>query len=662
MKAKLYQEILDGAPSARIVVIGDFAIDFYYEIDGEPESELVSVETGDIISQATGVRFEAGGAANVCVNIVSLGAGRVEAIGWVGTDRFAPVLKGVLADQGVETGNLVSGDGLVTPVYTKVMKDGEETMRIDLGSVQKPSKADIERMIELVRHRVPEADGIIVNQQIAQGCMTDPGFITPLGEILQEAARRIPVVVDSRDISDLFSGAIRKLNQAEAYRIVSSEDTPVPRDAEWNPSATATLARLLRERWSSPVVITRGKYGAVVADTPREGATNGSSVDPEVGPSDRGSSDAPSDIAAIEGIRRSGPTDTVGAGDSFLAGMTVALSGRRSLADAARLGTIAAAVTVTKLHRTGTATPEEVFKVATEGDYLYHPEAIAPSLGDRTFEIISPFDPPMPRYVIFDHDGTISTLREGWEAVMRRHMFRSIVGDPPRCRPERQTEIRREIDTFIEETTGVQTIIQMHGLVDMVRRFGLIPEEEIQDPPAYKADYTADLRRGVDLRLSHLQVGLRSIEDFTMKGVLPFLDELKRRGVTLFLASGTDQPDTIKEAQALGYADLFTEIHGSVDDISNDPKALVLSRLLDDIPAKERSRVCVIGDGPVEMREGRKRGCVTIGVISDEVRRYGWNNSKRQRLVTAGASILIPDFADWVSIVALLWGESKHEA
>ena len=51
------------------------------------------------------------------------------------------------------------------------------------------------------------------------------------------------------------------------------------------------------------------------------------------------------------------------------------------------------------------------------------------------------------------------------------------------------------------------------------------------------------------------------------------------------------------------------------------------------------------GDGPVEIRATHKRGGATVGVASDEVRRFGLNRDKRARLVRAGADVIIPDFS-----------------
>ena len=63
--------------------------------------------------------------------------------------------------------------------------------------------------------------------------------------------------------------------------------------------------------------------------------------------------------------------------------------------------------------------------------------------------------------VLFDFDGTISTLRTGWEEVMRTVMFRYLShGQAP------SPALRAEIDAYIEESTGIQTIYQMKWLAE----------------------------------------------------------------------------------------------------------------------------------------------------------------------------------------------------
>ncbi len=95
-----------------------------------------------------------------------------------------------------------------------------------------------------------------------------------------------------------------------------------------------SAAERLYERYRKPLFITRGSRGSVVTD-------------------DKGISE----ISSLMIISR---TDTVGAGDSYLAGAAAALAAGYSIETAGELGTFTAGVTVQKLFQTGTATPEEI--------------------------------------------------------------------------------------------------------------------------------------------------------------------------------------------------------------------------------------------------------------------------------------------------------------
>ena len=63
----------------------------------------------------------------------------------------------------------------------------------------------------------------------------------------------------------------------------------------------------------------------------------------------------------------------------------------------------------------------------------------------------------------------------------------------------------------------------------------------------------------------------------------------------------------------------------------------------------------VFGDGPVEIRECRKRNGLAVGVASDEIRRHGLNPDKRTRLVKAGAHAIVPDFSQHDRLSRLLF-------
>ncbi len=149
--------------------------------------------------------------------------------------------------------------------------------------------------------------------------------------------------------------------------------------------------------------------------------------------------------------------------------------------------------------------------------------------------------------------------------------------------------------------------------------------------------------------------GELSLEDFTLKNAVLFLEKLHTAGVKLYLASGTDEADVKSEAQVLGNDHLFEgRIYGAVGDITKEAKKIVLDRILDSIGESALGKVATFGDGPVEMRETNKRGGISIGVASNELRRYGLNESKRTRLIKAGADVIIPDFSQVSQILSLL--------
>ena len=160
----------------------------------------------------------------------------------------------------------------------------------------------------------------------------------------------------------------------------------------------------------------------------------------------------------------------------------------------------------------------------------------------------------------------------------------------------------------------------------------------------------------VKRRIAKLKSGELDVGDCTLKGATVFLRELRARGVRLYLVSGTDQADTRAEAEALGYAELFDGgIEGALGDVREFSKKMVIERIMRE-HRLEGAELAVFGDGPVEMRECRKRGGLAVGVASNEVRRFGLNLEKRARLVTAGAHLIAPDFSQGKTLLSLLFG------
>ena len=73
------------------------------------------------------------------------------------------------------------------------------------------------------------------------------------------------------------------------------------------------------------------------------------------------------------------------------------------------------------------------------------------------------------RAAIFDFDGTFSTLRCGWEQVMRPLMLEVLSGGSADAAP---AELQREVDEYIDASTGIQTVYQMRWLAQRAQQAG----------------------------------------------------------------------------------------------------------------------------------------------------------------------------------------------
>ena len=254
------------------------------------------------------------------------------------------------------------------------------------------------------------------------------------------------------------------------------------------------------------------------------------------------------------------------------------------------------------------------------------------------------------RQVLFDFDGTLSLLRQGWEGVMVPMMLEAICGDSP------TPEIAREVEDYVDRSTGILTIRQMEWLAKAARRYGKSPA--VLTAGAYKSMYLQRLMVFVNERMACLAQGKSLPDDYLVAGARLFIGELARRGARLYLASGTDHADVLREAKALGLLACFDGgVYGALDDDEAHAKERVIQRMMDQNQLAG-DELLIVGDGPVEIREGKRRGALTLGVASDELVHYGWNPRKAARLQEAGADLLVADFTHTADLIALLYQEA----
>lgn len=243
------------------------------------------------------------------------------------------------------------------------------------------------------------------------------------------------------------------------------------------------------------------------------------------------------------------------------------------------------------------------------------------------------------RAVLFDFDGTLSLVREGWPEVMIPMMVDILQQTPTK---ETREELFPKVEEFVMRLNGKQTIYQMIQLAEEVTKRGGTPREALD----YKNQYHDLLWARVHGRVEGLQNGTIDPEVLTVPGSRELLELLQKKGKSFYLASGTDEKYVKNELAALQLHGFFgPHVYGAQDDYKNFSKKMVIDRLIRDNKL-DQGGLLGFGDGYVEIEEVKGVGGVAIGVASDEKYRTGINEWKRNRLIQAGADVIIPDYRE----------------
>ncbi|MCK4282862.1 MAG: HAD family hydrolase [Candidatus Brocadiae bacterium] len=256
-----------------------------------------------------------------------------------------------------------------------------------------------------------------------------------------------------------------------------------------------------------------------------------------------------------------------------------------------------------------------------------------------------------PQHVLFDFDGTLSLIREGWPSIMVPMMVEILQATGTDESAERLHDCAFE---FVMQLNGKQTIYQMIRLAEEVEGRGGTPE----DPFVYKQMYLDRLMEHIGNRREALQSGAATPEEMVVPHSLEILTALKERGVALYVASGTDQCYVDEEARLLGLDGYFGEhIYGAQKDYKRFSKQAVIENILSKNRV-EGSLLLGFGDGYVEIQNIKSVGGTAVAVASDEAGRSGKPDQwKRDRLMGVGADIVIPDFQDYKALLNYIWNE-----
>ncbi len=265
---------------------------------------------------------------------------------------------------------------------------------------------------------------------------------------------------------------------------------------------------------------------------------------------------------------------------------------------------------------------------------------LAPAFGPR----------PSVTHVLFDFDGTLSLIRQGWPEVMVP-LFAEML---PGIEGETEQQKRQLLLDDIMRLNGKQTIYQMIQLATRIQERGGHPK----DPLWYKHEYLRRLNEKIHHRLEDLRQGVCTPDQHLVHGSRQLLDELSRRGMRLYLASGTDEQFVKNEADLLDVSRYFEgRIYGAKDDYKSFSKKIVIERLLQENSIRGENLLS-FGDGYVEIQNTKEAGGLAVAVASDEARNGEGrvDEWKRERLLGVGADLVIPDYRDALPLLKLILG------
>ncbi len=316
--------------AVRVLCIGDVMLDRY--VRGEvarisPESPVPIILLG-------ATETVPGGAANVGRNISALG-GRCTLIGCVGEDRAADELAGALSHCGRIASVLVPQPGRPTIEKTRFIAQGQHMLRAD-HERPGPIDAEVEARVLAEARSLLGTHDVLVLSDYAKGLLTDT-----LVRAAIDAARAagVPVVVDPKSAKlERYAGSTVVTPNAGEIRAATGIDPR--RDADADAAGRAALERAGLDA----VLVTRAERGMTLVQR-----------------------DAP--VTHLAASARD-VFDVVGAGDTVVATVALALGAGMPLAEAARIANAAGGLVVGKR---GTATitrselHEELARLSTLG-------------------------------------------------------------------------------------------------------------------------------------------------------------------------------------------------------------------------------------------------------------------------------------------------------
>ncbi|MBI2658921.1 D-glycero-beta-D-manno-heptose-7-phosphate kinase [Candidatus Woesearchaeota archaeon] len=306
MKQRLLK-ILENFKNKRILVIGDIMLDKYIWGDVSRISPEAPVQVVNVLKET----YEAGGAANVASNVSAL-TGKAFMVGIVGNDEAKNMLLEELNKRDIDVEGIFIDKDKPTTQKVRVIGKSQQLLRVDYEKKGHAHKDTENKMIAFFNRIINKVDVVAVSDY-AKGVITQT-ICNKLIQIAKDNNKMI--IVDPKPKhKDLYVNAtLVTPNNAEASEMTNIED---------GDEAVLGAGAKLLECLNSNVLITRGEKGMSLFE--KDGSIT----------------DIPAKAKEVYSI--------IGAGDTVVATIALALASGADLKEAAMLANIAAGIKVGKI-------------------------------------------------------------------------------------------------------------------------------------------------------------------------------------------------------------------------------------------------------------------------------------------------------------------------
>jgi rfaE bifunctional protein kinase chain/domain len=186
----------------------------------------ISPEAPVPVVEVNGESLKFGGAANVALNILSLGCKPI-LVGMIGDDRMGEEFIKLMADYGMETKGILKSSKRPTTVKTRIIGESQHIARVDRENKEYLNEEEQNQLLQTIELLISDSDSIIL-EDYNKGVLTDDVIENSIGlanknKLLVTADPKFINFMKYKNVS-LFKPNVKETEEALAVKIQTDDD------------------------------------------------------------------------------------------------------------------------------------------------------------------------------------------------------------------------------------------------------------------------------------------------------------------------------------------------------------------------------------------------------------------------------------------------------